>query len=241
MRSHGQLDGEPLKVDFVANARSLGAHAIKAATLDELKKALKEAKAMDRTTVIVVETDVSTSVPGYDSWWDVAVAEVSEMESVREARARYEEARKRERYFALRRRCEMERLQNFIEGDWRTSSASETLNVINPASTAVLAEVPLSPAADVNAAVEVAERAFIALAADAGGGSRAAAVPAEDAAGAASRRAGALHHQRVRQDAGGEQGGDSARGGECGDGVRHADDDAGNELRRHCARASTST
>ena len=95
----GQLDGEPLKVDFVANARSLGAHAINAATLDELKQALEEAKATDRTTVIVVETDVSASVPGYDSWWDVAVAEVSEMESVREARARYEEARKRERHY----------------------------------------------------------------------------------------------------------------------------------------------
>jgi 3D-(3,5/4)-trihydroxycyclohexane-1,2-dione acylhydrolase (decyclizing) len=86
-------------VDFVANARSLGAHATKAATLDELKNALKEAKAMDRTTVIVVETDTTVSVPGYDSWWDVAVAEVSEMESVREARVSYEEARKRERYF----------------------------------------------------------------------------------------------------------------------------------------------
>jgi 3D-(3,5/4)-trihydroxycyclohexane-1,2-dione acylhydrolase (decyclizing) len=95
----GQLDGEPLKVDFVANARSLGAHAIKATTLDELKNALTEAKAADRTTVIVVETDVTVSVPGYDSWWDVAVAEVSEMESVREASARYEEARKRERHF----------------------------------------------------------------------------------------------------------------------------------------------
>jgi 3D-(3,5/4)-trihydroxycyclohexane-1,2-dione acylhydrolase (decyclizing) len=95
----GQLDGEPLKVDFVANARSLGAHAIKAGTLDELKNALTEAKAADRTTVIVVETDVTVSVPGYDSWWDVAVAEVSEMGSVREARARYEEARKRERHF----------------------------------------------------------------------------------------------------------------------------------------------
>jgi 3D-(3,5/4)-trihydroxycyclohexane-1,2-dione acylhydrolase (decyclizing) len=95
----GQLDGETLKVDFVANARSLGAHAIKAATLDELRNALTEAKAADRTTVIVVETDVMMSVPGYDSWWDVAVAEVSEMESVRKARARYEEARKRERHF----------------------------------------------------------------------------------------------------------------------------------------------
>jgi 3D-(3,5/4)-trihydroxycyclohexane-1,2-dione acylhydrolase (decyclizing) len=95
----GQLDGDTLKVDFAANARSLGAHAIKAATLDELKNALNEAQATDRTTVIVVETDATASVPGYDSWWDVAVAEVSEMESVREARARYEEARKRERYF----------------------------------------------------------------------------------------------------------------------------------------------
>jgi 3D-(3,5/4)-trihydroxycyclohexane-1,2-dione acylhydrolase (decyclizing) len=95
----GQLDGAALKVDFAANARSLGAHAIKAGTLGELKQALEEAKAMDRTTVIVVETNASIGVPGYDSWWDVAVAEVSEVESVREARARYEEARKRERHY----------------------------------------------------------------------------------------------------------------------------------------------
>ncbi len=64
-----------------------------------LKQALEEAKALDRTTVIVVETDTSVGVPGYESWWDVAVAEVSEMESVREARAKYEEARKRERRY----------------------------------------------------------------------------------------------------------------------------------------------
>jgi 3D-(3,5/4)-trihydroxycyclohexane-1,2-dione acylhydrolase (decyclizing) len=94
----GQLDGETLKVDFAANARSLGAHTIRAATLDELKSALNEAKAQDRTTVIVVETDPAIGVPGYDSWWDVAVAEVSESASVRDARARYEEARKRERH-----------------------------------------------------------------------------------------------------------------------------------------------
>jgi 3D-(3,5/4)-trihydroxycyclohexane-1,2-dione acylhydrolase (decyclizing) len=97
-RKTGQLDGDVLNVDFVANARSLGAHATRAATLEELKHALEQAKAADRTTVIVVETDVSIGVPGYDSWWDVAVAEVSEIESVREARTHYEEARKHERY-----------------------------------------------------------------------------------------------------------------------------------------------
>ena len=93
-----QLDGEYLPVDFVANARSLGAHAIKANTLDEFRDALKESKQMDRTTVIVLETDRDTRVPGYDSWWDVAVAEVSNSKSVREARSKYEEARKKERY-----------------------------------------------------------------------------------------------------------------------------------------------
>ena len=94
----GQLDGEPLTVDFAANARSLGAHALTATTLGELKEALSKAKTLDRTTVIVVETDPAVSVPGYESWWDVAVAEVSEMESVRAARARYVEERKRERH-----------------------------------------------------------------------------------------------------------------------------------------------
>jgi 3D-(3,5/4)-trihydroxycyclohexane-1,2-dione acylhydrolase (decyclizing) len=95
----GQLDGDVLHVDFAANARSLGAHAIKAANLAEFKKALEEAKANDRTTVVVIETDASIGVPGYESWWDVAVAEVSEVESVREARASYETARKRERHY----------------------------------------------------------------------------------------------------------------------------------------------
>jgi 3D-(3,5/4)-trihydroxycyclohexane-1,2-dione acylhydrolase (decyclizing) len=95
----GQLDGETVHVDFVANARSLGAHAVKAANLAELKRALEEAKSADRTSVVVIETDASVGVPGYESWWDVAVAGVSEVDSVREARARYEEARKRERHY----------------------------------------------------------------------------------------------------------------------------------------------
>jgi len=38
-------------------------------------------------------------VPGYESWWDVPVAEVSEMESVKRAREKYDDAVKRERFF----------------------------------------------------------------------------------------------------------------------------------------------
>ena len=97
-RKSGKLDGELLQVDFVANARSLGAHAIKAGSLSEFKAALEEAKKMDRVTVVVVETQPGVGVPGYESWWDVAVAEVSQIEEVRQARARYLESRKQERH-----------------------------------------------------------------------------------------------------------------------------------------------
>lgn len=95
----GALDGVQLQVDYVANARSFGAHAIQARNLAEFKAALQEAVATDRTTVVVVETSREARVPGYDSWWDVGVAEVSNDLKVQKARADYEQARKKERYF----------------------------------------------------------------------------------------------------------------------------------------------
>ena len=55
----------------------------------------------------------------------------------------------------------IDRLQNFIDGAWSPSTAEQTLNVLNPASTQVLAQVPLSPAADVNKAADCAAHAFI--------------------------------------------------------------------------------
>ena len=85
-------------MDYVANARSLGAQATKAGSLTELKEALAQAKSSKQTAVIVVETDREVRVPGYESWWDVAVAEVSESKTVQEARSRYEKARQKERY-----------------------------------------------------------------------------------------------------------------------------------------------
>ena len=38
-------------------------------------------------------------LPGYESWWDVSIAEVSEVEAVQRARKDYEEAKQKERYF----------------------------------------------------------------------------------------------------------------------------------------------
>ncbi len=95
----GQLDGDRLPVDFAANARSLGVHVIEAHDAASLQSALEQARAAELTTVITIETDRERRVGGYESWWDVPVAEVSESEAVREARKAYEEARERERAF----------------------------------------------------------------------------------------------------------------------------------------------
>jgi 3D-(3,5/4)-trihydroxycyclohexane-1,2-dione acylhydrolase (decyclizing) len=86
-------------VDFVANAQSLGAHAVRARTREDLRKELVAAQGRSSTSVIVVETAYDKRVPGYESWWDVPIAEVSEVESVRAARANYVKAREKQRIF----------------------------------------------------------------------------------------------------------------------------------------------
>ena len=71
----------------------------RAKTHDELRNALAAARKQERTSVVVVETSYDDRVPGYESWWDVPIAEVSERDSVRAARKKYEEALKKERFF----------------------------------------------------------------------------------------------------------------------------------------------
>jgi 3D-(3,5/4)-trihydroxycyclohexane-1,2-dione acylhydrolase (decyclizing) len=98
-RQSGKYDGDALPVDFEANAASLGAWTARARTREELQASLASARQQSRTSVIVMETAYDHRVPGYESWWDVPVAEVSEREAVQSARKKYEEARKKERYF----------------------------------------------------------------------------------------------------------------------------------------------
>jgi len=98
-RRGAKYDGDVLPVDFVANAASLGAWSIRARTREELQAAIASARTEGRTSVVVVETSYEDRVPGYETWWDVAVAEVSTSQAVKNARRKYEEARKKERLF----------------------------------------------------------------------------------------------------------------------------------------------
>ena len=95
----GDLDGDALPVDLAANAESLGARVWRAATLASVRDALAEARTEQRPSVIVVPVEREARVPGYDSWWDVPVAEVSSRSEVQSAREAYEVARQRERDF----------------------------------------------------------------------------------------------------------------------------------------------
>nr|WP_241484960.1 3D-(3,5/4)-trihydroxycyclohexane-1,2-dione acylhydrolase (decyclizing) [Nocardiopsis potens] len=94
----GLLDGGTLPVDLAANAASLGARAIRARDLGELRAGIERAKAADTVTVVHIETDPEAPGPPSSGWWDVPVSEVSELESTREARRAYTEQRRARRH-----------------------------------------------------------------------------------------------------------------------------------------------
>jgi 3D-(3,5/4)-trihydroxycyclohexane-1,2-dione acylhydrolase (decyclizing) len=88
-------------VDLAANARSYGIDVIEirpgTLAVEQLSAAIKAAKASTTSTLIHVNADPFVYAPDGESWWDVPVAEVSELESTRQARAEYVEQRKKQR------------------------------------------------------------------------------------------------------------------------------------------------
>jgi 3D-(3,5/4)-trihydroxycyclohexane-1,2-dione acylhydrolase (decyclizing) len=101
----GRLPGDEaeeiaeLPVDLATNAESLGAKLFRCETREQFVAALQAAREVDRTVVIYIRNDRITSVPGYESWWDVPPAEVSDMPGVQAARADWEAMRNKERVF----------------------------------------------------------------------------------------------------------------------------------------------
>ncbi|MBL3685443.1 3D-(3,5/4)-trihydroxycyclohexane-1,2-dione acylhydrolase (decyclizing) [Leucobacter zeae] len=84
-----------LPVDLAMNARSYGMDVIEvepgASAIDDLRAAIATAKASDRATFIHINSDPLVYAPDGAGWWDVPVAEVSEIASTQRARAEYEE------------------------------------------------------------------------------------------------------------------------------------------------------
>ncbi len=85
------------EVDFVAHAASLGANAVKVASIAELESAFKAAKAASGVQAIVIDTDPVQSTDAGGAWWDVAVPQASQRSEVDAAHKAYDEALHRQR------------------------------------------------------------------------------------------------------------------------------------------------
>jgi len=85
------------QIDFALHAKSLGCLSEHPGSVAELEQALRRARAADRTTVIVIDTDPNQTTEDGGAWWEVGVPEVSERETVRAARAAYAEAKQAQR------------------------------------------------------------------------------------------------------------------------------------------------
>ncbi|HLE98869.1 MAG TPA: 3D-(3,5/4)-trihydroxycyclohexane-1,2-dione acylhydrolase (decyclizing) [Gaiellaceae bacterium] len=83
-------------VDWVSHARSLGCYAEEAMDIAGLEEAFEQARACERTTVIVIRTAPHEWTPG-GAFWEVGVPEVTARDDVSAARRRLLEGKRRQR------------------------------------------------------------------------------------------------------------------------------------------------
>ncbi len=84
-KSSNTLSGDYLPVDFCKYAEGLGAKAYHASSYDLLRSAIRDAKANTEISVIVIPVLPKTMSQGYQTWWRVGVAEVSNSDRVNDA------------------------------------------------------------------------------------------------------------------------------------------------------------
>ncbi|MGO2633348.1 MAG: 3D-(3,5/4)-trihydroxycyclohexane-1,2-dione acylhydrolase (decyclizing) [Galactobacter sp.] len=103
-RDADNFQGEDiLPVDLAMNARSYGMDVIEvepsANAIEDLKAAIATAKASDTSTFIHINSDPHIYAPDGAGWWDVPVAQVSEIASTQAAREQYEREQEPQRNY----------------------------------------------------------------------------------------------------------------------------------------------
>src|SRR5208283_834079 len=51
-------------------------------------------------------------------------------------------------------------IRNYVNGEWIPSKSTKTLNIVNPATTEIMARVPMSTKAEVDEAIQYAKEAY---------------------------------------------------------------------------------
>ncbi|MEC0236657.1 3D-(3,5/4)-trihydroxycyclohexane-1,2-dione acylhydrolase (decyclizing) [Paenibacillus kribbensis] len=78
-------DNQIMNIDYAKVAEAYGAKVYRANTVEEVKAALEDAKKQKNSTLIEMKVLPKTMTDGYDSWWHVGVAEVSDREGIQRA------------------------------------------------------------------------------------------------------------------------------------------------------------
>lgn len=77
-----KLTGPIIPIDYAQSAAGYGVKTYTVKTIDELRAALEDAKKQTVSTLLDIKVLPKTMTNGYDSWWNVGVAEVTEKENV---------------------------------------------------------------------------------------------------------------------------------------------------------------
>jgi len=78
----GNLDGNYIYIDFAKNAESYGCKSYRVTNESELLKALEDSKKQTVSTLIDIKVLPMTMTHGYESWWRVSCAEISEKSTI---------------------------------------------------------------------------------------------------------------------------------------------------------------
>lgn len=95
----GELRGGLIPIDFAKVAEGYGAKGYTVRTLEELEAALEDAKKQKVSTLIDIKVLPKTMTDGYNSWWNVGTAAVSEKPEGQAAYARILEGREKARLY----------------------------------------------------------------------------------------------------------------------------------------------
>lgn len=83
--SSNKMDGDFVLTDFSMIAKGYGLAAYTAKTPEELTEALKLSKLDNRSVLIDIKVLPKTMTDGYESWWNVGIASISEGEATQKA------------------------------------------------------------------------------------------------------------------------------------------------------------
>lgn len=90
----GKLTGEYMQIDFAKSAAGYGLKTYTVKTIEELKAAIEDSKKQTVSTLLDIKVLPKTMTHGYESWWHVGIASVSQSEKVSAAYKEKEETLK---------------------------------------------------------------------------------------------------------------------------------------------------